>query len=255
MTSRARTARAVTLLVAAVAAGVLLPAFVGTAYAAQSAEGNLSVTITDDTTPTPTPSSTAPAPGSSGGGSPGGGGSSGGGASTAGGGAGGPGGAGGSAGGDEVSVAGMLYVGGLTAETALSPDPGQGFVTLTFRVRNAAQSPVDASARFRLTSAVFGNELDAVEDVPIAGLAPGETRVVTAQLSHAGQWTVLTGHMTFTPPDAVDGVGMSPVTRETQIFLFPWLGAAVVVFVATGAILLPRLLRGFVPARAVASSA
>ena len=101
---------------------------------------------------------------------------------------------------------------------------------------------------------VFGGRVDSADDVAIAALQPGETRVVTAQLHHAGQWTVLDAHVTFTPPESVDGVQLTPVTRDATIFVFPWLIVAAVCLAAIGYLLF-RVLRtpALVPAMADAA--
>ncbi|WP_156495917.1 hypothetical protein [Microbacterium sp. T32] len=216
----------------------------------------LSVTITDGSTPTPSVSTSGPASGA--GGSGGGSGSSsggsvrggtGGGSVSGGSGAGGP---AGSAGGgtttptNEVSLAGMLYVGGLNGTTTPLFNPADGTVELWFTVRNASTSVIDASARFWIDGTVFSNDLDAVNDVPIAGLQPGETRVVSASLHNAGQWTLISGHVTLTPPDAVDGTALTPVTRDGLFLLFPWL-IVVLLIVAVLAWVIVRVVREALP--------
>lgn len=192
--------------------------------------GTLSVTITDGSTPTPSPTSPPPAGGSNspagsvpaggtrpapvpGPGAGTGNGSTGGGVSAA----------------NEVSLAGMVYVGGLNTSATPEVDPAGGVVDVWFSVRNAASTPIDATADFWMDTGVFPQRLDAVDDVAIAGLQPGETRVVSARLRHGGQWTLLSTHVTLTPPESVDGVALSPVTRDALTLLFPWVLTALVV--------------------------
>ncbi|BAJ75603.1 hypothetical protein MTES_2639 [Microbacterium testaceum StLB037] len=216
--------------------------------------GTLSVTITDGSTPTPTPSASASPP-ASGGSSPAGS-SSGGGArpvpapvSGAGSGNGSSG--GGTSAANEVSLAGMVYVGGLNASATPELDPAGGVVEVWFSVRNAASTPIDATADFWMDTGIFPQRLDAVDDVAIAGLQPGETRVVSARLRHGGQWTLLSTHVTLTPPESVDGVALTPVTRDALTLLFPWVvtGLAVLAGLAVLVVqIVRRTTRGVAPA-------
>lgn len=226
-----RTAAAGTVL-----ALVLLVGSAGAPATALSSDdpGTLSVTITDGSTstpsasPSPFPSSPPPAGSSPGtGGSapaggtgavplpaPGTGGSTGGG--------------GGVTGSTEVSVAGMVYVGGLNASAYPEADPSEGIVDVWFTVRNASSTPIDATADFWVDSVLFPQRLDAVDDVAVTALQPGESRVVATRLRHGGQWTLLSTHVTLTPPESVDGVALTPVTRDALALLFPWVIVALV---------------------------
>ncbi|WP_022877795.1 hypothetical protein [Microbacterium sp. B19] len=214
----------------------------------------LSVTITDGSTPTPSasPSRSTPGGAGTGGGQVGG---SNGGSRPGGSGSGGAGAGAVSGGGSttpqttptgEVSVAGMLYVGGLNGNTFPSLNPTDGTVDLWFTVRNASTSVVDASAQFWIDGAVFSNRLDTASEVPIAGLQPGETRVVSASLHGAGQWTLVSGHVTLTPPDTVDGTALTPVTRDGLFLVFPWLLLSLLV-VAVVAWVIVRVVRDALP--------
>ncbi|MEN2737825.1 hypothetical protein ABCS02_08550 [Microbacterium sp. X-17] len=152
----------------------------------------------------------------------------------------------------EVSMSGILFVGGLMSSTAPSINPGAGTVALWFTVRNESTSTIDATARFWMDSVLLGIQVDAVDDVLITGLQPGETRVVTTELHNAGQWTALNAHVTLTPPATVDGKQLSPITRDATIVMFPWLlttggivGGVAIVFALLGrglfaAVVLPR---------------
>ncbi|SIS14946.1 hypothetical protein [Microbacterium sp. RURRCA19A] len=245
-----------------VVAAVLLASVAGAAAPAVAADDAdagtpLSVTITDGSTPTPTASTSTGSGGSTAGsGRPGTGsavgGSSGGTTS----------GAGSSGGGTtqpetnpagEVSVAGMLYVGGLNGSTAPSVNPGDGTVDLWFTVRNASKSVIDATAEFSLDGALFSNRLDTTSEVAITALHPGETRVVAASLHGAGQWTLLTGHVTLTPPESVDGTALAPVTRDGFFLLFPWLILSIVVVLAV-AWAIVRVVRDALPPVPVAAT-
>lgn len=237
--------------------------------------GNLSVTVTDGSgEPTPTPTEptgggtdggdgSTGGPGNSGsgaGGSSSGGGSTGGGSSSNGSGSGQNGGTGAGDGGpipagaDEVSADGMLFIGGLESSSSLSLNPGEAVVNLSFTVRNASQSTIDATADFWVSS-VFGNEVDAAHDIDIAGLLPGETRAVSTQLHKAGQWTLLTAHVTLTPPETVDGVELTPVTRDALVVVFPWFLAVLLILAILAIVLVPRLIRAMQGPEPVATSA
>jgi hypothetical protein len=212
---------------------LVLPVTAATAAdSPQNDDGNLSVTIADTSNPGQGNGSTG---GSNSGGSNSGGSHSGGSGST-GGNTGTPtgstGGTGGSAG--EVSVAGMLYVGGLNSSVAISPNPGEGVVTLWFTVRNASKSTVDGRADFWMNSQVFGNRIDGADGIAVTGLLPGESRVVKAELHYAGQWTLLDAHVRFTPPETVDGTALTPVTRDAVVLVFPWLVTASIALVVIG---------------------
>lgn len=215
----------------------------------------LSVTISDGSTPTPT-SSGAAGGGVSGSGSTSGG-SRGGGVTTGtsvGGGAG-TGGTpvSGQSSPGETSVGGGLYVGGLNGSGTPQLDPSDGRVDVWFTVRNASTTAIDASATFWMDAPVFVIRIDS-DDVAIPALQPGETRVVSATLHGAGQWTLLSTHVTFTPPDTVDGAALTPVTRDALILLFPWL-AVMIAVVLVMAVLVVRVTRSALSAvPAVAAS-
>lgn len=210
----------------------------------------LSVTISDGSTPAASSSGTAggavPNPAATSGGSRGGGASTG--ASVGGGGTGGaP--VRGEAAAGETSVGGGLYVGGLNGSGTPQLDPSDGRVDVWFTVRNASTSPIDASATFWMDAPIFVIRIDS-DDVAIPALQPGESRVVSATLRGAGQWTLLSTHVTFTPPDTVDGAALTPVTRDALVLLFPWLAVmiAVVVIVAVLVVRATRSALAAVPA-------
>ena len=62
----------------------------------------------------------------------------------------------------EVSIAGMLYVGGLNAAATPAVDPAGGVVDVWFTVRNASSSPIDATADFSMDTGIFPQRLDTV---------------------------------------------------------------------------------------------
>lgn len=234
-------------LLAALAVTFLAPGTFARADDSVSDDGNLTVTVTDGSTPRPTPS-VSPSPTGTTSGSTSGTGTGTGSGST---------GTGGSTGGTdsgakpgEVGTAGMIYVSGVNSTAALTPDPLDGLVTVWITVRNASSAPVDAKADFWMESLLFGVPLDRVEGVAIAGLQPGESRVVPAQLHGAGQWTLVNAHATVTPPETVDGVALTPLTRDATVFLFPWLLAGLAALIAI-AVLARRALGAAAATRAV----
>lgn len=186
---------------------------------------NLTVTVTDGSTPSPTPrptsSSAAPAPSPSSGRSGPGTGATGGRGGT-GTGAGSGTGTGTGTGGT-VSIAGMVYVSGVNSSVALSPDPAEADVTLWLSVRNASSSVIDLTADFWMESVLFGTALDSASAVPVTGLQPGETRLISTRLHGAGQWGLVNTHVKITPPATVDGTALTPVTRDALVVVFPWL--------------------------------
>lgn len=252
------------LAAAAVVLATVFPAVAATAEEAPVGTP-LSVNVTDGSTATPTPTPTpqgsvspaavVPVTGPAGrsSGSPATGGSGAGPAAGGGGGGGAP--AGSSSPSDEVNVAGMLYVGGVNASAIPSLDPSEGTVSLWFTVRNASTSVIDATASFWMDGAIFANRLDAVENVPVAGLQPGETRVVSVDLHHGGQWTLLSAHATLTPPASVDGTALTPVTRDALVVLFPWLLALAAVLLVLTVVLVRVLRSALAPAPAPTAAA
>lgn len=224
------------LAAAGVALGLLLvPSTLVHAADDDGTDGaNLTVTVTDGSTPSPTPrpTSSSPAPTTSasfGGSAPSKGATSGGKGTGAGDGTGGGSGAGaggGAGAAGTVSIAGMVYVSGVNSSVALSPDPAQGDVTLWLSVRNASSSVIDLTADFWMDSVLFGTALDSASAVPVTGLQPGETRLISARLHGAGQWGLVNTHVTITPPATVDGTALTPVTRDALVVVFPWLSTS-----------------------------
>lgn len=256
MTPRRRASQrlVVSLALAAVAAvGLAVPAFASDADSGTP----LTVSITDGSTPSPSPSSSSstgsgPATGTSTGGSSGGsrgtGGSAGSGGSTGTGTSSDPGTtpAGQTTPANEVSVGGGLFVGGVNGTGMPAVNPADGTVDMWFTVRNSSTKPVDATADFWMEGAVFSNRLDARDDVPITALQPGETRVVAATLSGAGQWTLVSTHVTFTPPETVDAAAATSVTRDALVLVFPWVIVLAAIAIAL-ALAIVRVVRAALP--------
>lgn len=137
---------------------------------------------------------------------------------------------------DEVSLGGVLFVGGLAGGYSPSLDPLAGQLQVWFTVRNASTSMVDGSADFWLEGP-FGARISQVDDVAVVALEPGEKRTVSATLPGVGQWTFVTVHTTFTPPAQVDTAQLSPYTRDANVFAPPWLiGVGIVVVLGFAAV-------------------
>ncbi|MWB97881.1 hypothetical protein [Agromyces seonyuensis] len=223
----------------------------------EAGTGNVSVTIVDPTTPSPTatpspsPSSTAAPSGTTGVGSSTGGGGSGSGASTGSGSTTTPDGAspGGDQPADELSLGGVLYIGGLGAEYTPSTDPLAGSVDLVFTVRNASETTFDAEV-VAWTETPLGTRIDTAS-AEIAGLAGDEVRTIRLRTSGVGQWPIVNAFVTVTPPNQVEGTTLTPVTREASVFTFPWaFGLLALVVAATIAITrFVRARRAAVPIR------
>ena len=145
-----------------------------------------------------------------------------------------------------MSVGGGLFVGGLNGNGMPAVNPADGTVDMWFTVRNSSTKPVDATADFWMEGTVFSNRLDARDGVPITALQPGETRVVAATLSGAGQWTLVSAHVTFTPPETVDAAAATSVTRDALVLVFPWLIVLVAVAIAL-ALAIVRVVRAALP--------
>lgn len=122
---------------------------------------------------------------------------------------------------DEQSIGGILYISGLGTGYTPSIDPLSGDLHVHFTVRNVSSAAIDSSARFWVSN-FFGGEIGSGETIDVAGLKPDESRVVDATIGGVGQWTFATAHMTLTPPETVDGVALTSLTRDVFVFLPPW---------------------------------
>ncbi|WP_394554323.1 hypothetical protein ACDF64_06890 [Agromyces sp. MMS24-JH15] len=206
---------------------------------------NISVTVTDGRTPAPTavPSngSGSPSPGSTGSGASGG--------------------SGGAApsdaatpaeaptsaqqSSDELSIGGVLYLSGLEGSSTPSIDPTAGSVHLSFTVRNASHTAFDSEARFWIETP-FGTRLGTVV-APVEALQAGEVRTIGVELSGIGQWPIVNARVTLTPPTEIEGTELTPLTRETTVFAFPW-AVGLVAALGIAAAMLARVVRGRRPA-------
>lgn len=138
---------------------------------------------------------------------------------------------------DAVDLGGILAISGLSTGSTPSINPFDGRVQTWFTVRNTSKSSIDLTADFWMENAL-GLRLANVDGVALSGVKPGETRTLSAELTGAGQWTVLTAHVRVNPPAQVDGTELAPLTRDATVFVVPWLilllagaGAAAVVVV------------------------
>lgn len=143
---------------------------------------------------------------------------------------------------DPFNLGGVLYLSGLTARSVPAIGPSGGDIALDFTVRNVSSAPVTSRLKFWLDNAV-GIPIAVVDNVRVADLASGETRTVTATLRNTGQWTVFTGQVTVTPPAAVKGAVLSPLTRDALVIVPPFFLLLVSVVVAGLYVLVRHLFR------------
>ncbi|GAA4372730.1 hypothetical protein [Agromyces bauzanensis] len=129
---------------------------------------------------------------------------------------------------DEVSLGGVLLVGGLAGGFSPSLNPLAGQLQVWFTVRNVSTSTIDATADFWLAGP-FGHRISEVDDVTVTGMVPGEKRTISATLQGVGQWTFVTVHARLTPPPVVDNAELSSFTRDANVFAPPWLIAVLIV--------------------------
>ncbi|CAL8978956.1 hypothetical protein PROP_02651 [Propionicimonas sp. T2.31MG-18] len=127
---------------------------------------------------------------------------------------------GGGSGGDG-ELGGVVYVSGLSWFYSPSLNPFDGTAELRFTVRNVHPKTLDASATFWVTN-LFGGTVGTPVTVAIGDLKSNETRLVSARLGGLAQWTILTGHATFTPPEKLGDVVLAPVNRESTVWFVPW---------------------------------
>ena len=118
-------------------------------------------------------------------------------------------------------VRGALVVSDLHCAYRFSFNPFGGSLEVSFTVRNEYAEALDGSARFWVTN-VLGGPVGAAVSVPVPGLRPHETRLVSATIDGVAQWTFLTAHATFTPPPGFGGTVTLTVVREARSFAPPW---------------------------------
>ena len=142
-------------------------------------------------------------------------------------------------------IAGVFYVSGLTTHVESEAGPGGGTMVLDFTMRNITDAPITSSLRFWLDNAV-DLPVAIVDKVSIDGLAPNETRTVSATIPDVGQWAWFKGHVTMTPPADIGGTVLSPVTRDSFSLIPPYFAlialaiAGVLTLILRFALLVPR---------------
>lgn len=144
----------------------------------------------------------------------------------------------------DIDLGGVVHVGGLTSTYLPSLNPFGGEIALAFVVRNVSQTTFDSSARFWMENPFGGRVAESVVD--ISALKPGESRVVSMRLPGAGQWTVLTAHATFTPPETVEDTALSPLTRDATVFALPWFLLLLIVLGVVTAVIVTVVRRSIV---------
>ncbi|MCC4909799.1 hypothetical protein [Microbacterium sp. cx-59] len=152
----------------------------------------------------------------------------------------------------DILIAGGLYLGDVNGSSRPTVNPFEGTTDLWVSLRNLSDDTIDLTADFRIV-APTGAEL-AEHRVSVTGLKPDETRVVNARLSGAGQWPWVSGRVTIDPPDVIAGQQTAPVTRETVVFVFPWLGLIGLVLVVLALVLMRLGATLAAPAAAPAAS-
>lgn len=123
----------------------------------------------------------------------------------------------------DLLIAGGLYLSDITGTSRPTPNPLEGKADLWFTLRNLSTDTIDATADFSIAT-LTGALIDDAR-VEIAGLKPGESRVVGATLSGTGQWPFVAGRVTLNPPDEIEGQPTAAVSRAAVVYVFPWLGA------------------------------
>lgn len=147
---------------------------------------------------------------------------------------------------DPVDVGGVLFAGGVTATTQPSPSPRGGTAVLAMTVKNVSSTTFDSSMDFWLTSPL-GDTIARLDQISVAGLAPGETRTVKATMTNVGQWPAMMAHVTLTPPAAVENSELAPVTRDTIVWMWPFFALMMLGLLVAGYLLwrfLPVMSRG-----------
>jgi len=121
---------------------------------------------------------------------------------------------------DGFSLGGVLYVSGLIARYAPALNPLGGTLKTSFTVRNLTDEVVPVRARFWANDP-FGGEISRTP-AQLITLELGETRTIQTTLPGMGQWTVVSPHFTLTPPENVDGIKLSPLSRDAVVVFAPW---------------------------------
>lgn len=119
-----------------------------------------------------------------------------------------------------ATTGGALAMSGMTASVSPSLDVGNGALTLDVVVRNTSKSTFDSTAHFWVRN-VAGGLIADMDAVDVDGLAPDETRRVAVTIEGLGQHVVLRTYMTLTPPETVDGMPLSQLSRNRVVAVPP----------------------------------
>lgn len=122
---------------------------------------------------------------------------------------------------DEFDLGGLIFISGVTSDYVWSINPLGGESHAQFTVHNVSTETIDGAANFSIIGP-FGNEISRVDDVPITALKPDESRVIDTTFTGLSQWAFFTTHATLVPPATVEGVALTPVTRDGFMFVLPW---------------------------------
>jgi len=122
---------------------------------------------------------------------------------------------------DAIDLGGVLYVGGLAGSITPNVGPTGGEAKLSITVRNTSDELTDLSLRFWVSNG-FGATVGEVSGITARDLRPGETRTIRATVTAVGQWTFYTAHVKITPPKELDGVKLSPLTRDATLVVPPY---------------------------------
>ena len=124
--------------------------------------------------------------------------------------------------GDAPLVTGnVLAMSGLTATPSPSLGIDNGALTLDFVVRNMSTETFDATARFWVSN-IFGTTIADIRNVAVDSLEPDETRRVQVRIDGPGQWIVLRADATLTPPERVADSDLQALSRDTVVVFLPW---------------------------------
>ena len=134
---------------------------------------------------------------------------------------------------DPFNLGGILYIGGVNVSTVPTPSPRGGTLVLEMTIKNVSHTTFDSSMDFWVTSPL-SDTIVHLDQISVAGLASGETRTVQATLPHVGQWPVMVAHATLRPPAAVEKSELTPLTRESITWMWPFFGLMMLALFVAG---------------------
>lgn len=137
---------------------------------------------------------------------------------------------------DPFDLGGILYIGGVNVSTVPTPSLRGGTLVLAMTMKNVSNTTFDSSMDFWVTSPL-SDTIVRLDQISVAGLAPGETRTVQATLVHVGQWPVMVAHATLRPPAAVENSELTPLTRESITWMWPLFGLMMFALFVAGFVL------------------